>query len=134
MAEISSNVRPHYIISGIQAEVLFSAPGCISFAPQNHGVWNPEARRVEIWGDPACKWQGTSEADAAEFAAAVVEQKNAADGGFWTVCSGYESLEDMARICGHVWGTPVKVEQIGSVKDLWEKAQVCRAQSHPTSL
>jgi nucleoside-diphosphate-sugar epimerase len=134
LAELSSTVRPHYIFSGILAEVLFSAPGRVSFSPQNHGCWDPEAKRVEIWGDPACKWQWTSEADAAEFAAAIVEQENAADGGFWTVCSGYDSLEDMARIYGQVRGISVTVERVGSVEELRERALAGRAQGHPTSM
>ncbi|KAI3320144.1 NAD(P)-binding protein [Xylariaceae sp. AK1471] len=134
LAELSSTVRPHFIFSGILAEVLFSAPGRVSFTPKNHGCWDPESKRVEIWGDPACKWQWTSEADAAEFAAAIVEQKNAANGGFWTVCSGYDSLEDIARIYGQVRGTPMKVEQVGSVEELREKALAARAQSHPATM
>ncbi|KAI8631927.1 NAD(P)-binding protein [Xylariaceae sp. FL1651] len=134
LAELSSAVRPHFVFTGVLAEVLFSAPGRVSFSPANHGVWDPEAGRVEVWGDPACRWQWTSEADAAEFAAAIVEQENAADGGFWTVCSGYDSLEDIARIYGQVRGTQVKVEQVGSVKELREKALVGRARSHPTTM
>ncbi|KAI3330807.1 NAD(P)-binding protein [Ustulina deusta] len=134
LAELSSTVRPHFIFTGILAEVLFSVPGRLSFSPENHGVWDPEAKRVEIWGDADWKWQWTSEADAAEFAAAIVEQENAAQGGFWTVCSGHDSLEDMARIYGQARGTPVKVEQAGSVEELRETALAARARSHPTSL
>ncbi|KAI0429548.1 NAD(P)-binding protein [Xylaria sp. FL1042] len=134
LAELASTVRPHFIFSGILAEVLFSAPGRVSFSPQNHGVWDPEDKRVEIWGGAGCRWHWTSEADAAEFAAAIVEQENAADGGFWTVCSGYDSLEDIARIYGEVRGTPVKIEQVGSVDDLREKALAGRARSHPTTM
>ncbi|KAH8158645.1 hypothetical protein CIB48_g9600 [Xylaria polymorpha] len=134
LAELSSTVRPHFIFSGILAEVLFSAPGRVSFSPRNHGVWDPEARRVEIWGDADRKWQWTSETDAAEFAAAIVEQENAADGGFWAVCSGYDSLADIAEIYGRVRGIPVTVERVGSVEELREKALAGRAQGHPTRM
>ncbi|KAI1352439.1 NAD(P)-binding protein [Xylaria sp. FL0043] len=134
LAELTCTVRPHFIISGVLAEVLFSVPGRVSFSPQNHGIWDPKEKRAEIWGDADCKWQWTSEADAAEFAAAIVEQKNAADGGFWTVCSGYDSLKDIARIYEEVRGTPVKVEHVGSVDELREKALAGRARSHPTTM
>lgn len=122
------------MLSGILAEVLFSAPGRVSFAPENHGVWDAEGRRVEVWGDPACRWQWTSEADAAEFAAAIVEREDAAEGGFWTVCSGYDTLEDIARVYGQVRGTTVEVERVGSVEELREKALAGRARSHPTTM
>ncbi|TGJ83637.1 hypothetical protein E0Z10_g5123 [Xylaria hypoxylon] len=134
LAELSSAVRPHFIISGILAEVLFSAPERVSFSPKNHGVWDPEAKRVEIWGDADRKWQWTSEADAAEFAVAIAEREDAVNGGFWTVCSGYDSLEDIARIYGRVRGTPVEVERVGSVDELREKALAGRARSHPTTM
>ncbi|KAI0466004.1 NAD(P)-binding protein [Xylaria cf. heliscus] len=136
LAELSSTVRPHYIISGILAEVLFSAPGRVAFSPGNHGVWDPDpaGRRVEIWGDADRRWQWTSEADAAEFAAAIVEREDAVDGGFWNVCSGYDSLADMADIYGRVRGVPVKVERVGSVEELREKALAGRAQGHPIRL
>ena len=114
--------------------MFFSVPGRVSFSPQNHGVWDGEESRVEIWGDEGCKWQWTSEADAAEFAAAILEQRNAADGGFWTVCSGYDSLVDIARIYGRVRGTTVRVERVGSVEELRETALAARAKSHPTTL
>ncbi|KAI0444302.1 NAD(P)-binding protein [Xylaria telfairii] len=134
LAELSSTVRPHFIFSGILAEVFFSAPGRVSFSPRNRGVWDPEASRVEIWGHADRKWQWTSEADAAEFAAAIVEQENAAEGGFWTVCSGYDSLPDIAEIYGRVRGTPVTVERVGSVEGLREKALAGRAQGHPARM
>ncbi|KAI1123421.1 NAD(P)-binding protein [Nemania abortiva] len=135
LAELASaTLRPHYIFSGILAEVLFSAPGRVSFSPSNHGVWDPEAKRVEIWGDSAYKWQWTSEADAAEFAVAIAERDDATDGGFWTVCSGYDSLEDIARVYGQVRGTPVEVKKVGSVQELREKALAGRAQSHPSAM
>ncbi|KAI1151669.1 NAD(P)-binding protein [Nemania diffusa] len=134
LAALSCTLRPHYVLSGILAEVLFSAPGRVSFAPENHGVWDAEGRRVEVWGDPACRWQWTSEADAAEFAAAIVEREDAAEGGFWTVCSGYDTLEDIARVYGQVRGTTVEVERVGSVEELREKALAGRARSHPTTM
>ncbi|KAI0967233.1 NAD(P)-binding protein [Xylaria arbuscula] len=136
LAELTTRVRPHYIFSGVLAEVLFSAPGRVSFSPQNHGVWDPapEGKHAEIWGDLDVKWQWTSEADAAEFAAAIVEQKDAAEGGFWTVCSGYDSLPDIARIYEQVRGTAVGVERVGTVEELREKAFAGRAASHPTTM
>ncbi|KAI0101505.1 NAD(P)-binding protein [Nemania sp. FL0031] len=135
LAELASaTLRPHFVFSGILAEVLFSAPGRVSFAPSNHGVWDPEAKRAEIWGDPARKWQWTSEADAAEFSVAIAEREDAAEGGFWTVCSGYDTLEDIARVYGQVRGTPVEVKRVGSVEELREKALVGRARSHPSRM
>ncbi|KAI1332379.1 hypothetical protein F5Y16DRAFT_357642 [Xylariaceae sp. FL0255] len=57
---ISSTIRPHFIITGVLGDVLFSKPGRISFSPENHGVWCPVNKRMEIWGDPTHKWQWTS--------------------------------------------------------------------------
>ncbi|KAI0198095.1 NAD(P)-binding protein [Astrocystis sublimbata] len=134
IVELSSNIRPHYIISGILAEVLFSAPGRIEFSPANHGIWDRGAKRVEIWGDPQRKWQWTSEADSAEFAVAVTEREGAADGGFWTVCSGYDSLVEMADVYGRARGLEMKVEKMGEVEELREIALAGRAKGHPTTM
>lgn len=89
--ELTSTLKPSYIFTWGLAEVLFSAPGRVSFSPKNHGSWDPEAKVMEIWGDPKIKWYWTSEADAAEFTAAILDRPEAAEGGFWHVRSGAHS-------------------------------------------
>lgn len=41
IVEFTSEIRPIYIFTGVLAEVLFSVPGHGSFAPKNHGCWDP---------------------------------------------------------------------------------------------
>ncbi|KAI1333618.1 NAD(P)-binding protein [Xylariaceae sp. FL0016] len=118
--EISSDIRPSWIITGILAEVLFSAPGRVSFTPAFHGSWDGPGRRVEVWGDPAVKWQWTTEGDAA-------------DGGWWTVASGQHSLVELAETYGKVRGCDMKIEQMGSVEELRERARAARAEGKPNA-
>lgn len=132
-------IKPIYILSGVLAEVFFGAPEYPHWTAKNHGAWNPNpddgrngAKAIEYWGDPEVKWYWTSEADAAEFAAAIVERPNAADGGFWTVCSGVHSLPEIAETYSRVRGVEVTLHRKGSIEELRHQALEARRLSHPS--
>lgn len=126
--ELSSNIRPIYILCGILAEVLFSLPGHGDFSPANHGVWNPDSKMMEIYGTGKEIWHWTTEKDAAEFAAAIIQRDDAVQGGFWSVCSGANTLPDIASAYERVKGRKVDVQYKGSVDDLRRNALEARKQ------
>ena len=131
-------LKPTFILSGVLAEVLFGAPEYPFWTAKDHGAWDPSpdgladgAKAVEYWGDPDVKWHWTSEADAAEFAAAIIESPSAMDGGFWTVSSGVHSLPEIAAIYRRVRGVEVAVRRVGPVEELREKALEARSRGNP---
>lgn len=117
--ELSSSIKPMYVLCGILAEALFSVPGHGDFTPQNNnGVWDPANKTMHIWGTGHEKWQWTTEKDAAEFTADIMLRDDAEQGGFWRVCSGSNTLREIAQIYGETSGDKVTIEEKGSVKDL----------------
>ncbi|KAF2456425.1 hypothetical protein BDY21DRAFT_347105 [Lineolata rhizophorae] len=132
--ELSSTMRPLYIFTGILAEVLFAKPGHGDYSPKNHGVWDPEAKVMEIWGDPSFKWHWTCESDLAEFTAEIVQRDDAVNGGFWSVCSGLNSLEEIAQIYGEVKGCDVTVKKMGSIDELRRRAYEAREQGQRNNM
>lgn len=132
MVELSSTIKPVYILSGVLGEVLLATPGHEYYTAAMHGVWDPAAKAVEVWGDPALKWCWTSEGDAAEFAAAIAERPDAAEGGFWTVASGAHSLPEIAETYKRVRGVDVAVRQKGSVEELRKLAHEARRRGTPS--
>lgn len=120
--ELTSSIRPTYILSGVLAEVLFSVPGHGDFSPKNNGVWNPEAKSFEVWGTGKETWHWTTERDAADFAADIVGKDETVEGGFWSVCSGEHTLEEIAEVYEAVKGRKVQINKRGTVDDLRERA------------
>lgn len=128
----SSAIKPIYILCGGLAEVLFSVPGHGDFSPKNHGNWDPEKKRFEIWGTGDEIWHWTTEKDAAEFSAEIIGRDDAAEGGFWSVCSGANTLKEVASKYEEVKGTKVQIDFVGSVEDLRSKALKARTQGSAT--
>ncbi|KAI0381212.1 NAD(P)-binding protein [Hypomontagnella monticulosa] len=124
--ELTSAIRPIYILSGVFAEVFFSVPGRVDFSPRNHGCWDPEAKRLEIWGTGDEPWHWTTERDAAEFAVEILQRDDAAEGGFWRLCSGVNTLKEIASTYETVRGIKVDVEIMGTVGELRERAMQAR--------
>ncbi|KAI5855553.1 NAD(P)-binding protein [Durotheca rogersii] len=124
--ELTSEIRPIYILTGVFAEVFFAVPGHGDFTPRNHGCWDPQRRRLEIWGTGDEPWQWTTEKDAAEIAAEIVQRDDAAEGGFWRVCSGVNTLREIAATYERVRETKVDVEVMGDVAELREQAMRAR--------
>ncbi|KAH8703335.1 hypothetical protein BGW36DRAFT_413932 [Talaromyces proteolyticus] len=127
-ADMTSSIKPIYILSGVLAETFFAVPGHGDFSPKNNGCWDPEAKRLEIWGTGDEPWHWTTEKDAAEFAVHIVERNDAADGGFWRVCSGVNTLREIAVTYEKVKKCKVDVEVMGTVSDLRKNALEARRQ------
>ncbi|KAF1850767.1 NAD(P)-binding protein [Cucurbitaria berberidis CBS 394.84] len=127
--EISSSLKPIWIFTGVLAEVLFSAPGRVDFTPRSNGAWDSKGRVAEVWGNPATKFAWTSEADAAEFTAAIVslpETSPLYGEQFFKLTSGIDGFADIARVYGEVRGCEITIKQMGSVEDLRKKAYEAR--------
>ena len=124
--ELTSDLKPIYFFTGVLAEVLFSLPGHGGFSPANNGVWDPERKTMDIWGTGEEIWHWTTERDAAEFTAAVIERDDAAEGGFWTLCSGSGTLEQIAKTYGKVRNREVIVQKKGNLEELRERALEAR--------
>jgi hypothetical protein len=116
---LSSPVKPLYIFVGILAETFFSVPGHGGFAPESHGVWdpNPSTRRAVIWGTGNEKWQITTEQDCAEFTAELVTDLTK-EVGCYRFCSLEYSTRDMAKIYQDIRGVPVEIEHAGTIEQL----------------
>lgn len=118
-AELNSTIKPLYILCGAFAEVFFSSPGHGDFSPANHGIWDPEAKTMDVWGpEDQAVWQLTTERDAAELTAEIVGRDDAPEGGYWSVCSGEYSLKDIAAVYEKVRGVKVRKQYQGSVEEL----------------
>ncbi|KAJ4141966.1 hypothetical protein NW754_014755 [Fusarium falciforme] len=126
--DLSSNLKPIYIFTGVLAEVLFSAPGHGHFSPAHNGVWDLESKKMEIWGTGEEIWHWTTERDAAEFTTAIIERDDAPQGGDWTVCSGSSTLKELATIYGKVRNCKVDIRMKGTVDELRERALEARRQ------
>ncbi|KAH8547649.1 hypothetical protein BGW37DRAFT_514952 [Umbelopsis sp. PMI_123] len=111
-ADLSSSIRSIYILSGVLAEVLFSVPGHGDFSPKNYG----------IFGAGEEPWHWTTEKDAPEFAAEIIQRDDAPQGSFWTLCSGVNTLPEIAGAYECVKGSKVNVQYKGTVSDLIERA------------
>lgn len=129
--EISSSLKPIYIFTGVLAEVLFSVEGHGDFSPANHGVWDPERKEMQMWGPEGRLWYWTTEQDAAEFTAAIIERDDADAGGFWSVCSGANTLTEIASTYQEVRKRNVSIVIKGSEDDLRSQALKARAEGQP---
>lgn len=120
--ELSSTIKPVYIFTGVLAEVLLCVPGHGDFSPVNNGVFDPEKKEMHVWGPKDRLWHWTTERDAAEFTAEILQQDGIEGGGFWTVCSGVNTLEQIAKIYGDVRGCEISVLHKGTLEELERKA------------
>ncbi|KUL86923.1 hypothetical protein ZTR_05278 [Talaromyces verruculosus] len=126
-AQLTSSIKPVVIFTGVLAEVLFSVPGHGSFTPDNKGVWDPIDKRMDYYGTGEEIWYWTTERDAAEFTAEILQLEESVHGGFWNVYSGAHSLLSIARTYEKVKGTKVSVEWKGTVQDLRRNALEARS-------
>ncbi|EJD37282.1 NAD(P)-binding protein [Auricularia subglabra TFB-10046 SS5] len=125
-AELSSDIKPIYMFVGIFADLFFARPGFGEFSPRANGAWDKEGRAVHVWGTGDEIWHWTTYRDAAEFTAAIVGREDAAQGGFWSVCSGAHSLKQIAETYGRVKGCTIDVQYKGTVDQLREIALAAR--------
>ncbi|RSM12572.1 hypothetical protein CEP52_002356 [Fusarium oligoseptatum] len=97
-AKLTSTIKPIWILTGGLTEVYFSIPGHGNFSPAYNGPWDPENKTVDIWGTGDETWDLTTEKDAADFSAEVIQRDDAPEGGFWELHSGAYSPKELARI------------------------------------
>ncbi|KAJ5353810.1 hypothetical protein N7541_006374 [Penicillium brevicompactum] len=128
LAKLTSTIKPINIFTGVLAEVLFSVPGHGSFSPDNKGVWDPIAKRMEYYGTGEEIWYWTAERDAAEFTAEILQSEESSQGGYWNVYSGAQSLVDIAKTYERVRGQ-VSIERKGTVEDLRVRALEARSKA-----
>ncbi|KAH6972069.1 hypothetical protein BKA56DRAFT_493971 [Ilyonectria sp. MPI-CAGE-AT-0026] len=127
-AKLTSSIKPIYILTGGLTEVYFSLPGHGNFSPAHNGPWDPEKKTVDIWGTGDETWNLTTEKDAAEFSAEVIQRDDAPEGGFWELHSGAYSPRDLARIYKEVRGVEVGLNPRGTLGDLKDLAYTLRSQ------
>ncbi|KAF2027044.1 NAD(P)-binding protein [Setomelanomma holmii] len=123
---VSSPASPHlsFVFTGVLAEVLFGSPGHAYFTTKNHGPWDLENKKMEIWGDQNRKWNWTSEKDVARFVAGLLSlpAEKIKEKEFWNVSSGVDTLSEIARTYGKLRGREVEIVRMGSVEEMREKA------------
>ncbi|PCD26088.1 hypothetical protein BFJ63_vAg15094 [Fusarium oxysporum f. sp. narcissi] len=117
-AEMTSTIKPIYIYIGIFAETLFSTYGHGHVGPDMPLTWNQQAKSLDIWGTGHTIWYWTTEQDAADFTAEIIQRDDASHGGFWNVCSGAHSLRQVAQIYEQERGLKVSLNIRGSIDDL----------------
>jgi nucleoside-diphosphate-sugar epimerase len=125
--EVTSPINPIFIYIGIFAETIFSMFGHGHVGPDMPLVWDPNTKTMNIWGSGHTTWFWTTESDAAEFTAEIILRDDAAEGGFWNVCSGAHSLRQIAKIYESERGTKVNLNIQGSIDDLETKALNARS-------
>lgn len=128
--EMTSDIKPIYVFNGIFAETLFSFADHGHFGPDQPNLWDPKEKRMKIWGTGHAVWYWTTEQDAAEFTAEILQRDDAVEGGFWNVCSGANSLIEIAQIYEQSQGRKVTLDIMGSVEDLCAKALSAREQGY----
>lgn len=85
---------------------------------------------MHIWGSGDEVWHYTTEWDAAEFTARIIERDDVADGGFWSVASGVKTLVEIADIYSKTRGVKVDVQKKGDVEALKKNAFAARAKGN----
>ncbi|KAK7178438.1 hypothetical protein PSPO01_15511 [Paraphaeosphaeria sporulosa] len=125
-----SYIRPIYIFNGVFAETLFSIPEHGHFGLDDSNIWDSNHDRIKIWGTGHEPFYWTTERDAAEFTAEIVQRDDAEKGGFWNVCSGTHSLTQTARLYEQVRNKKVTVQMMGTVEQLREISMEARAKGN----
>ncbi|KAJ4350256.1 uncharacterized protein N0V89_008877 [Didymosphaeria variabile] len=133
IAELTSPIKPIYMLSGVLTEVLFSVEGRADFSPKSGGVFDPERKCMEYYGTGEEKYQWTTEHDAAKFSIELImsEEAQSGNGGFFSAWSGEHSVKEIAEVYEKVHGKSISLKNMGTVEDLEEKALADRARGTP---
>ncbi|WYZ38299.1 hypothetical protein EsH8_III_000213 [Colletotrichum jinshuiense] len=118
IAELSSPIKPHYIFTGILADVFWVLPGRPYGSKENNGYWDGEEKSMSFWGNCDKQIPWTTERDAAEFTAAIITRDDAEEGGCWNTVSGINSVRDLAAAYEKVKGKKVELICRGSDEEL----------------
>lgn len=120
---LTSTIKPCHIFSGMLAEVFFGLDGQDGFTPRDGGVWDPTAKRMEIWGTGDEEWNFTTEEDAGRWGVEVITADGAEEGGFVTVCSWTCSMKEIKAKYEAAKGKEVGWDSKGSLGQLRAIAQ-----------
>lgn len=133
IAELTSPIKPIYVLSGVLAEVFFSVEGRADFSPKSGGVFDPVEKCFEYYGTGDEKYQWTTEEDAAKFSIELIvsDEARSGNGGFFSAWSGEHSVREIAEVYKKVQGKPISLKNMGTVEDLEKKALADRAQGTP---
>ena len=136
IAELTSPIKPIYVLTGVLAEVMFSVEGRADFSPRSGGVFDPQEKCFEYYGTGEEKYQWTTEEDAAKFSIEIImsERARSGDGGFFSAWSGEHSVLEMVEVYEKIHGKSIKLKNMGTVEDLERKALADRAKSTPAGL
>ncbi|OTA89352.1 hypothetical protein M434DRAFT_34334 [Hypoxylon sp. CO27-5] len=80
--ELTSEIRSIYILTGVSAEVFFAVSDHGDFSPRNHRCWDPQRKRLEIWGRCDEPWHWATERNTTKFAAGIVQCDDATEGEY----------------------------------------------------
>ncbi|QKD61206.2 uncharacterized protein FOBCDRAFT_146120 [Fusarium oxysporum Fo47] len=130
--EMTSDIKPIYVFNSIFAETLFSTIGHGHVGPDMPLVWDSSTKTMNIWGTGHSVWYWTTEQDSAEFTAEIIQRNDAAQGGCWNVCSGANSLLEIAKVYEQERDVQVKLNKLGTIDDLREKALKARKEGRKT--
>jgi hypothetical protein len=123
---LTSTIKPCHIFSGMLAEVFFGLDGQDGFTPRDGGVWDPNDKRMEIWGTGDEEWNFTTEEDAGRWGVEVITADGAEEGGFVTVCSWTCSMKEIKAKYEAVKGDEVEWDAKG---DLGQLRDIARRES-----
>jgi nucleoside-diphosphate-sugar epimerase len=133
IVELTSPIKPLYMLTGVLAEVLFSVDGRADFSPKSGGVFDPVEKCFEYYGTGNEKYQWTTEEDAAKFTIELImsEEARSGNGGFFSAWSGEHSVVEIAQVYEKLHGKAICLKNMGTVEDLEKKALADRAQATP---
>lgn len=131
LAELSSPIKPHYVFTGVLAEVFWVFPGHPYGAVEMNGYWDGKQKAMSFWGDGDKPMPWTTEGDAAEFTAAIVTRDDAEEGGCWNTISGIHSVKELAAAYERVKDKKVALHSRGTDEDLEKLAFEARERSSP---
>ncbi|KAJ5875438.1 nmrA-like family protein [Penicillium subrubescens] len=85
------------------------------------GVWDEKSCRLNYYGNGDEMWESTTYDTAAEFVAAVAQDRNAV--GMQHFLGDRRTIRDIAEDFAKVYGTRPELHRLGSLDDLYKKMQ-----------
>lgn len=126
--ELTSNIRPVYIFSGLFSHRIYVPTSPICFALRDGSAV------MEYWGDGEAKFPWTSMENDAEYTIEILTTEPdvlAGNGGFFCVQSGCNTIKEFAEVYEKVKGVKVELIRRGDVKDLEAKIRGLRESFPP---
>lgn len=126
---VSSSIKPVYVYTGVFGEAVLNPAS--SWMPSKDPATGRASAQVWGRGDATVSW--TSMKDAAEFSIRLLKREDVqgGKGGYFSVKSGDTTACDVAETYRRTTGTPVDIEQMGSVDDLRDRVEQLRREHGP---